>query len=240
MLLRDHVEQAIRAIRGERSSGWRWVLRDISILIRPGESVGLIGVNGSGKTTLLKIISRVMFPSAGFVRTEGRVGALLGVVAGLHQDLSGRENVFIYGSLLGWPRREISARFDEILDFAELGSAIDRQVKYYSSGMQMRLAFSIAAMLDPRILLVDEVLAVGDASFQQKSLTRMRQIIASGTTLVYVSHDLATVQAMCTRAIWLSAGKIVMDDHVERVIEAYLRSLEGVSIVSIEQNSSLD
>ncbi len=236
LLLRDETQRILAKLRKRPEEGWRWVLRDINLKIAPGESVGLIGINGSGKTTLLKLMSKVMFPYSGSVEYSGRVGALLGVVAGLHHDLSGRENVYIYGSLLGWKRKDIAQRFEEIVHFAELGPAIDRQVKFYSSGMQMRLAFSIASMLDPQILLVDEVLAVGDASFQQKSLARMREVLHQGATLVYVSHDLATVQAMCKRCIWLNNGIIEMDGPTEEVIESYLLSLEG--LISIATHSS--
>ncbi len=239
MLLRDEMLRAMAKMFRRTDEGWRWALRDINIEIAPGESVGLIGVNGSGKTTLLKLMSKVMVPYAGKASVGGRVGALLGVVAGLHQDLTGRENVFIYGSLLGWTRKAVAVRFEDIVEFAELGSAIDRQVKFYSSGMQMRLAFSIAAMLEPRVLLVDEVLAVGDASFQQKSLSRMREILAEGATLVYVSHDLSTVKAMCKRTIWLDNGVIVMDGETEQVISSYLRSLEGLATLHIQDSGPI-
>ena len=239
MLLRDEMQRGLAKVLRRPDEGWRWALRDINIEIAPGESVGLIGVNGSGKTTLLKLMSKVMVPYAGTTSIGGRVGALLGVVAGLHQDLTGRENVFIYGSLLGWTRKAVAERFEDIVVFAELGSAIDRQVKFYSSGMQMRLAFSIAAMLEPRVLLVDEVLAVGDASFQQKSLGRMREILAEGATLVYVSHDLSTVQAMCKRTIWLDNGIVAMDGPTEQVINSYLRSLEGLATLHLKDSGPI-
>lgn len=232
MLLRDEVDRLRRIRRGEASRGHRWVLRDVNVRVDPGESVGFVGVNGSGKSTLLKLFCRVMYPYAGTVTTRGRVGALIEVRAGIHPDLSGRENVYLYGSLLGLPRREVTRRFDEIVAFAEVAEAIDRQVKFYSSGMQMRLGFAVAAFLDPDVLLVDEVLAVGDASFQQKCLDRMRQVLADGTTLVFVSHDLAAVEATCGRALWLDAGVIQRDGPVREVVDAYRSFIEEAAELS--------
>jgi ABC-2 type transport system ATP-binding protein len=194
----------------------------------PGESIGLIGLNGSGKSTLLKIVSRVMYPYAGHVEAEGRIGALIEVRAGLHPELTGRENVFLYGSLLGLKRREVAQRFDEIVAFAEVEDAIERQIKFYSTGMQMRLGFAVAAFLEPDILLVDEVLAVGDATFQQKCLSRMRTVLSQGTTLVYVSHDLSTVEATCSRGLWLRDGVVGADGRVGDVLDAYRRFYEGL------------
>ena len=180
------------------------MLKDVNFTVEPGESLALIGINGSGKTTLLKIISQVTYQSAGRCTVAGRIGALLSVTSGLHPDLTGRENIFLYGAVLGMGRDDIRRKFDTIVEFAELGDAIDRQVKFYSMGMQMRLGFSIAAFLEPDILLVDEVLAVGDASFQQKCLRRIGEVVRDGTTLLYVSHDLASVEATCDRAVWLA------------------------------------
>src|SRR5436190_2240032 len=165
----------------ERARRYRWALRDIDFEIEPGESVGLIGMNGSGKSTLLKILNSIMYPYAGSIEIEGRVGALLDV-----------------------GRRAIATRFDDIVAFAELELAIDRQAKFYSSGMQMRLGFAVAAFLEPDVLLIDEVLAVGDTSFQQRCLDKMRSVRQDGTTLVFVSHDLNAVEAMCDRALWLA------------------------------------
>ena len=197
-----------------------------SVQVAPGESVGLVGANGSGKSTLLKILARVMYPYAGDVSVGGRVGALIEVRAGIHPDLTGRENVFLYGSLLGLPRRDVARRFDEIVAFAELEGAIDRQVKFYSSGMQMRLGFAVVAFLEPDVLLVDEVLAVGDASFQQKCLDRMRAMLAEGTTLVFVSHDLAAVEATCARGVWLNDGLVRADGPIREVLSSYRGSIE--------------
>ena len=183
--------------RGRR--GWRWALEDVDVQVEPGESIGLVGINGSGKSTLLKILTRVMYPYAGRVEVAGRIGALIEVRAGIHPELTGRENIHLYGTLLGLPRRMVGARFDEIVEFAELEDAVDRQVKFYSSGMQMRLGFAVAAFLEPDVLLVDEVLAVGDAGFQQRCLDRMRTMLSGGTTLVFVSHDLAAVESISER-----------------------------------------
>ncbi|MGZ4105603.1 MAG: ABC transporter ATP-binding protein, partial [Actinomycetota bacterium] len=180
--LADRVGRRMR--RDAPPNPWRWVLKDISFRAEPGEAIGLVGVNGSGKSTLLKMINRVMFQHSGTIETSGRLGALIEVISGIHPDLSGRENTFIYGSLLGLTRKEVARRFDDIVAFAELEYAIDRKVKYYSSGMKMRIGFSIAAFLEPHILIVDEVLAVGDSSFQQKCLERMREVLQSGATLI--------------------------------------------------------
>jgi ABC-2 type transport system ATP-binding protein len=206
--------------------GHRWALRDVGFDISPGESVGLVGSNGSGKSTLLKILTQVMYPHSGSIDVAGRIGALIEVRAGIHPDLSGRENVFLYGSLLGLKRRDIAARFDDIVDFAELSNAIDRQVKYYSTGMQMRLGFAVAAFLEPDVLLVDEVLAVGDAAFQQRCLDRMRLVLQSGTTLVLVSHDLASLEAMCTRGLWLEQGVLRTDAPMREVLKSYRGAIE--------------
>jgi ABC-2 type transport system ATP-binding protein len=215
-----------RATGKAKASPWRWVLKDIDFRAEPGESIGLVGVNGSGKSTLLKIISGVMFPHSGRIHTGGRVGALIEVVSGIHPDLSGRENIGVYGSLLGLSRRDINNRFDEIVAFAELEEAIDRKVKFYSSGMRMRIGFAIAAFLEPEILIVDEVLAVGDASFQQKCLERMREVLQSGTTLILVSHDLAAVGAIATRGLWLNDGRLAADGPIEDVLGSYRELIE--------------
>lgn len=225
-LLRDEIQRVRARMRGDIQKGWRWALRDVDFSIAPGESVGLVGSNGSGKTTLLKLLARVMYPYAGDVEVSGRVGALIEVRAGIHPDLSGRENVYITGSLLGLSRRDVAVRFDDIVEFAGLEDAIDRQVKFYSSGMQMRLGFSIAAFLEPDVLLVDEVLAVGDASFQQRCLDRMRHLLTQGTTLVFVSHDLAAVEATCNRGIWLRQGVVEQDGPIRDVLGSYRRSVE--------------
>jgi ABC-type polysaccharide/polyol phosphate transport system ATPase subunit len=226
MLLRDELQRLGSRLRGDHGRGWRWALRDINLVANPGESVGLIGANGSGKTTLLKILTRVMYPYAGSVDVAGRVTALIEVRAGIHPDLTGRENVFLFGSLLGLSRRDVAMRFDDIVTFAELEGAIDRQVKFYSSGMQMRLGFAVAGFLEPDVLLVDEVLAVGDTAFQQKCLDRMRSMLGQGTTLVFVSHDLAAVEATCSRGVWLHDGMLRQEGAVREVLSSYRRSIE--------------
>ena len=225
-VLRDELERIVDRMRGRGGRGWKWALQDIDFAIEPGEAVGLFGVNGSGKSTLLKILTRVMYPYAGNVSVGGRVGALIEIKAGIHPDLTGRENIYLYGSLLGLPRKHVADRFDNIVAFAELEDAIDRQVKFYSSGMNMRLGFAVAAYLEPDVLLVDEVLAVGDASFQQKCLDRMREVIADGTTLVFVSHDLAAVEAICSRGIWLAGGEVQFDGPIRESLSGYRRSIE--------------
>lgn len=232
--LRYEVQHLIARLRGAGEGFWRWALRDVDLEVQPGESVGLVGSNGSGKSTLLKIVSRVMRPTLGTVDVRGRVGALIEVVAGIHPDLTGRENLFLYGSLLGLPRSAVARRFDEIVAFAELDNAIDRLVKFYSTGMKMRLGFSVAAFLEPDILLVDEVLAVGDAAFQQKCLDRMREVLAQGTTLFFVSHDLAAVEATCARALWLADGVARVDGPVRSVLGAYRQAIEQGATKSSE------
>ncbi|MGR6997467.1 ABC transporter ATP-binding protein [Yinghuangia aomiensis] len=226
MLLRDNIGRIVRKVTRRDQADWRWALRDINLHIEPGEAVGLIGSNGSGKSTLLKMLTGVMYPYAGKLEVRGRIGALIEVRAGIHPDLTGRENAYLYGSLLGLERAEVAKRFDDIVDFAELGTAIDRQVKWYSSGMQMRLGFAVAAFLEPDVLLVDEVLAVGDALFQQKCLDRMRVVLEQGTTLVLVSHDLASVESICTRGIWLEQGDIRTDGPIRTALRGYRDSVE--------------
>jgi ABC-type polysaccharide/polyol phosphate transport system ATPase subunit len=228
-LLRDQVHHLSARLRGGGGRGWRWALRDVDLAAAPGDSVGLIGSNGSGKSTLLKILTRVMYPHTGSVEVVGRVGALIEVRAGIHPDLTGRENIQLYGTLLGLGRHRIRERFDEIVAFAELDDAIDRQLKFYSSGMQMRLGFAVAAFLEPDVLLVDEVLAVGDASFQQRCLERMRAVLNQGTTLVFVSHDLAAVEATCNRGVWLQQGVVQCEGPVREVVSAYRQSIEAAA-----------
>jgi len=227
--MRARAKQVKRRLQGKGKRGWRWALEDVDLVARPGESVGLVGVNGSGKSTLLKILTRVMYPYAGRMQVGGRVGALIEVRAGIHPELTGRENIHLYGTLLGLSRRKVADRFDEIVDFAQLDEAIDRQVKFYSSGMQMRLGFGVAACLDPHVLLVDEVLAVGDSSFQQRCLERMRSMLVDGTTLVFVSHDLAAVEGISDRTVWLHHGRVERDGPTRQVLRSYRESLEQVA-----------
>ena len=228
-MLRDELERLFSRSRVAEEDRWRWVLRHVDFRLEPGEAVGLFGTNGSGKSTLLKLLTRIMYPTAGSIEVHGRVGALIELRAGIHPELTGRENVYMYGSILGLDRPTIARRFDDIIGFAELEDAIDRQVKYYSSGMAMRIGFAVAAFLEPHVLLVDEVMAVGDAAFQQKCLDRMRSVIAAGTTVVFVSHDLATIEAICARGIWLQDGEIRADGPVRDALADYRQEIEEVA-----------
>jgi ABC-type polysaccharide/polyol phosphate transport system ATPase subunit len=188
-----------------------WALRDIDLDIEAGTTVGLIGANGSGKSTLLKVIGGIIQPTNGVVRRRGQLAALLELGAGFHPDLTGRENVFLNGAILGLSQKQIEGFFDSIVDFSEIRDFIDTQVKFYSSGMYVRLAFAIAIHVDPDVLLVDEVLAVGDEPFQKKCLDKIKEFQQEGRTIVLVTHDLATVQEMCDRAIVLSHGSVIFD-----------------------------
>jgi lipopolysaccharide transport system ATP-binding protein len=199
-----------------------WALNDVSFEIRQGERVGIIGRNGAGKSTLLKILSRITEPTRGRVEIRGRVASLLEVGTGFHPELSGRENVYLNGAILGMSKAEIGTKFDEIVDFAEVARFIDTPVKHYSSGMYVRLAFAVAASLEPDILVVDEVLAVGDARFQKKSLARMGEARREGRTIVFVSHNMVAMQKLCSRAVLLQDGRLKQDGSVTDVVQAYL------------------
>ena len=198
-----------------------WALRDVSLVVEPGETVAIVGENGAGKSTILKLICRILQPTAGEVRTSGQMASLLELGAGFHPDLTGTENIFLYGSILGLNRRETRARVDRIVDFAEVHRFIDVPLRHYSSGMQMRLGFAVATTLDPDILLIDEVLAVGDEAFQKKCLERIAQFQREGKTIVYVSHDLDTVKRLCHRAVWLEDGYLVADGPSHDVVDRY-------------------
>lgn len=200
-----------------------WALNDVSFEVQPGEVVGIIGRNGAGKSTLLKILSRITKPTKGRVEINGRVGSLLEVGTGFHPELTGRENVYLNGSILGMSRREIDKKFDEIVAFAEVEKFLDTPVKRYSSGMYVRLAFAVAAYLEPEILIVDEVLAVGDAGFQRKCMQRMGEVGREGRTILFVSHNMAAVERLCTRAVFLDQGKVEGDDEVQPIIREYNR-----------------
>jgi len=201
-----------------------WALNDVDFDIRQGESVGIIGRNGAGKSTLLKILSRITYPTRGVVDIYGRVASLLEVGTGFHGELTGRENIALNGSILGMSRREIKNKFDEIVAFAEVENFLDTPVKRYSSGMYVRLAFAVAAHLDPEILIVDEVLAVGDFAFQKKCLGKMQEVSGAGRTVLFVSHNLTTVSSLCQRAAWMKAGRLHHDGPATEVVEAYLSS----------------
>ena len=237
------VEAARRPLRRNRegnSVDYLWALKDLSLTVRNGEVLGLIGHNGAGKSTLLKILSRITEPSAGYADVTGRVGSLLEVGTGFHPELTGRENVFLNGSILGMRRAEIRARFDEIVEFAEIERFLDTPVKRYSSGMSVRLAFAVAAHLEPEILLVDEVLAVGDAAFQRKSLGKMNEVAKEGRTVVFVSHNLAIIQALCTRGVLLERGEVVTDAPIGEAIDSYLRTLERAASADLLERTDRD
>ncbi len=198
-----------------------WALKEASLDVREGEVLGLIGRNGAGKTTFLKILSRITRPTSGWAEIRGRVGSLLEVGTGFHPELTGRENTFLSGAILGMSKREISRKFDEIVSFAELEKFIDTPVKYYSSGMYVRLAFAVAAHLEPEILLVDEVLAVGDLEFQKKCLGKMGEVSKGGRTIVFVSHQIGQIRRLCERVIWIDRGAVKRDGEVLDVVSAY-------------------
>jgi lipopolysaccharide transport system ATP-binding protein len=204
-----------------------WALRDATFEIGRGEAVGVVGHNGAGKTTLLKILSRITVPTAGEARIRGSVGSLLEVGTGFHPELTGRDNVYLNGAILGMRRREIKAKFDEIVAFAEVERFIDTPVKRYSSGMYVRLAFAVAAHLEPEILIVDEVLSVGDASFQRKCLGKMGEVSSEGRTVLFVSHNMAAIRSLTPRAIWLDHGRIAADGETEQVVSDYLTTAAG-------------
>ena len=202
-----------------------WALKDVSFDVKQAEIVGLIGSNGAGKSTLLKILSRITEPTKGRITLHGRVGSLLEIGTGFHPELTGRENIFLNGAILGMKRQEIARKFDEIVAFSEIERFIDTAVKYYSSGMYVRLAFAVAAHLEPEILIVDEVLAVGDAAFQKKCLGKMGDVAGEGRTVIFVSHSMQAVNRLCTRAVCLSRGEVVADGLPPDVTEQYLQQL---------------
>jgi len=203
-----------------------WALKDVSFAIRRGEAVGIIGRNGAGKSTVLKILARITEPTSGFAEIHGRMGSLLEVGTGFHQELSGRENIYLNGAILGMKRADIRQKFDEIVAFAEVERFIDTPVKHYSSGMYLRLAFAVAAHLEPEILLVDEVLAVGDIAFQRKCLGKMKDVAGEGRTVLFVSHNLVAIQTLCDRAIFIQQGYVAADGNVIETVAAYHESLE--------------
>lgn len=215
-------QYVVKNLRAPREEEILWALKDISLEIKRGEVVGVIGQNGAGKSTLLKILSRITEPTAGRVEIYGRASSLLEVGTGFHPDLTGRENIFINGMMLGMSREEIDGKFDEIVAYAGIGKFIDNPVKYYSSGMYVRLGFSVAAHLAPDIMIVDEVLAVGDLAFQSKSLGTMGNLSKSGRTVIYVSHNLASINRLCDRAILLSEGRLIADGNPKDTIQKYL------------------
>ena len=220
------VRSPLKTMRREKHETF-WALKDVSLEVREGEVLGLIGRNGAGKTTLLKILSRITKPTTGWAEIRGRVGSLLEVGTGFHPELTGRENTFLSGAILGMSKKEIERKFDEIVAFAELEKFIDTPVKHYSSGMFVRLAFAVAAHLEPEILLVDEVLAVGDINFQKKCLGKMGEVGRAGRTVILVSHNLGAIGQLCPRAIWIDGGTVVGDGVSDAIIGRYMKDVFG-------------
>ena len=225
------VRRAGRLLRGQAASAAEldealWALREVSFEVHPGEVVGLIGRNGAGKSTLLKILSGITDPTEGYADIYGRVGSLLEVGTGFHPELTGRENIYLNGAVLGMKRLEIQRKLEEIVAFAEIGQFVDTPVKHYSSGMYVRLAFSVAAHLEPDILVVDEVLAVGDLAFQRKCLGKMDDVAHTGRTVLFVSHNMGLLQLLCQRGLFLNQGTIQLDGTITEAVDAYLQTLE--------------
>jgi lipopolysaccharide transport system ATP-binding protein len=216
-----------RGAESQQEDMFLWALRDVSLEVKLGQAIGIIGRNGAGKTTLLKVLSRITEPTEGHAILRGRVGSLLEVGTGFHPELTGKENVYLNGAILGMSRAEINKRFDDIVDFAEVGRFLDTPVKRYSSGMQVRLAFAVAAHLEPEILIVDEVLAVGDVAFQRKSLGKMSDASSGGRTVLFVSHNMSVVSRLCEYGIWLDGGRVAAQGPMEAVVRQYLASGAG-------------
>lgn len=204
-----------------------YALNDVSMTVERGDVLGIIGRNGSGKSTLLKVISGIYKPTSGSVRTAGRVAPMLELGSGFDHELSGRENIFLNGAIMGYSEEYLQKKYQEIVDFSELGDFIDAPLKTYSSGMMMRLAFSVATVIEPEILIVDEILAVGDASFQEKSFLRMMEIIHGGTTVLYVSHDMSQIRKLCTKIAWLEHGKLRAFGEPEKLCDEYEKEIYG-------------
>ncbi len=226
-VLVDMVRRGLRRERLARET--LWALKDVSFAVDPGEVVGIIGRNGAGKSTLLKVLSRITFPTHGRIGVQGRVASLLEVGTGFHDELTGRENIYLNGSIMGMRRREIDTRLDKIVDFAGVEQFLDTPIKRYSSGMRLRLGFAVAAHLEPDILVVDEVLAVGDTEFQKKCLNAMEDLRGGGRTVLFVSHNLAAVENLCPRGIWIDHGKMQMDGPTGEVVKSYLASFINVN-----------
>jgi len=228
--IREALIEQFRPAATDRSSTL-WALRDVSFEIKRGETVGIIGRNGAGKSTLLKLLSRITYPTEGEIRLYGRIGSLLEVGTGFHPELTGRENIYLNGTILGMRRHDIDRRFDEIVAFAEIEKFLDTPVKRYSSGMYVRLAFAVAAHLDPEILVVDEVLAVGDAAFQKKCLGKMGEVARQeGRAVLFVSHNMVAITALCARGILLEQGRVTGDGPASAIVQQYLDSLETLSL----------
>jgi lipopolysaccharide transport system ATP-binding protein len=249
--LRDVISDRVKALGRKLRRPYRpsstpkpeefWALKDVSFEIKQGEVVGIIGRNGAGKSTLLKVLSRITEPTAGRISMRGRIASLLEVGTGFHPELTGRENIFLNGAILGMGRSEISSKFDEIVDFAEIERFLDTPVKRYSSGMYVRLAFAVAAHLEPEILVIDEVLAVGDIQFQKKCLQKIGNIKDKGQTVIFVSHNMAIVRGMCSRAVLLKEGSVIQDDLPDKVASVYLSEPgKNLSVIRFKQEHCSD
>ena len=224
---------------GNREGEMIWALKDVSFTVEQGEVLGIIGRNGAGKSTLLKILSHITAPTEGKIKVKGRVASLLEVGTGFHPELTGRENIYLNGAILGMSRKEIDRKFDEIVDFAEIEKFVDTPVKRYSSGMYVRLAFAVAAHLEPEILLVDEVLAVGDAAFQKKCLGKMSDVAKEGRTVLFVSHNMASVESLCPNVMILKSGRIAFSGESSLGIKTYLTTMETALITDGEFSKKL-
>jgi lipopolysaccharide transport system ATP-binding protein len=239
-MLRDRIVSLFKSpfAQNKSSSTTVMALRDVTFDVRPGEVLGIIGRNGAGKSTLLKVLSKITYPTSGRVSVAGRVASLLEVGTGFHDELTGRENILLNGSILGMSKAEVTARFDEIVAFAGTGRFIDTPIKRYSSGMRMRLGFAVAAHLNPEVLIVDEVLAVGDAGFQKRCLDAMDGLRSGGRTVLFVSHNMAAVENLCSRCLWIEDGAIRQDGAVKDVIEAYMATSAGGATPARDLRSS--
>jgi lipopolysaccharide transport system ATP-binding protein len=235
--LRERMQSAFKF--GKMQTEDFWAVNDVSFEVYPGESIGIIGRNGAGKSTLLKILSKITPPTKGKIITRGRMASLLEVGTGFHPELTGRENIFFNGSLLGMKRREIEAKFDEIVDFSGVEKFLDTPLKHYSSGMQLRLAFSVAAFLEPEILVIDEVLAVGDAEFQKKCMGKMEDVSKSGRTILFVSHNMGAIKNLCSKCILLQNGTMDFYGDVDSASNKYLNPTKGKAIVQKSSDRSL-
>src|SRR4051794_18992058 len=238
-VLSERMRHPFRSRAATPDSDWIWALDDVSFDVRRGEVLGLVGANGAGKSTILKLVSRITDPTEGRIVIQGRVGSLLEVGTGFHPELTGRENIYLNGTILGMRKAEIDRRFDEIVEFSSIVRFLDTPVKRYSSGMQVRLAFAVAAHLEPELLLVDEVLAVGDAEFQQKCLGKMKDVTREGRTIVFVSHNLAAVRSLCTRALVLERGRLLFDGSTDDAVESYLGRLGGGRHAAVVEGDAL-
>ncbi len=243
--LRDHIMHGVKSLFSRNGtqpsaldpqpSDHIWALKDVSFEIKHGEVVGFVGKNGAGKSTLLRILSRITEPTTGRAEIFGRIASLLEVGTGFHPELTGRENIYLNGAILGMKKWEIEKKFDEIVAFSEIEKFIDTPVKRYSSGMYVRLAFAVAAHLEPEILIVDEVLAVGDAAFQKKCLGKMENVAKEGRTVLFVSHNMAAIRSLCTKGVFLSSGRAVIEGSIDKIVEAYLTSVESMEVLPIRE-----